>query len=184
MGDEKLRSKRQRQNHLLIRMSLTNHTLSTRMLGGQEQSWGSRDQRIYPKIRKLGSNGEENKTQVATSPLRERHMKAKKDREETQVRKSGAESDLPRANQCWWGCSGDPHTQLTGIEMSVAIMQISMQVPQELTLDLSYDPAIPLISMYWRDLHRHTTGICAYHCSWNNVTRVKSKNQFRCPSTY
>ena len=41
-----------------------------------------------------------------------------------------------------------PCALLVGLQMGAATVENSMEVPQELKLELSYDPAIPLLGFY------------------------------------
>ena len=41
-----------------------------------------------------------------------------------------------------------PCALLVGLQMGTATVENSMEVPQELKLELSYDPAIPLLGFY------------------------------------
>ena len=43
---------------------------------------------------------------------------------------------------------GNPCTLLVGMQIGVASMENSMVVPQKLKIELTYDPAIPLLGIY------------------------------------
>lgn len=42
----------------------------------------------------------------------------------------------------------NPYTLLAGVKLGLAIVEVSVEVPQNLKIDLSYDLAIPLLSIY------------------------------------
>ena len=46
-------------------------------------------------------------------------------------------------------------TLLVGLQIGTATMENSMEVPQKLRIDLPYDPAIPLLGIYPKDLKTH-----------------------------
>jgi nitrogen-specific signal transduction histidine kinase len=41
----------------------------------------------------------------------------------------------------------NPYTVLAGMQVNAAIMEINMEVPQNLKLELSYDPSLPLLGV-------------------------------------
>jgi hypothetical protein len=49
-----------------------------------------------------------------------------------------------------WG-NRSPHTLLMGMQIIIAIMENSMQVPQKLKTELPYDPAVPLLRIYLKE---------------------------------
>lgn len=47
---------------------------------------------------------------------------------------------------------GKPYTLLVGMLIGMAIMENSMEVPQKLRIELPYDPTIPLLSVYSKEM--------------------------------
>ena len=43
---------------------------------------------------------------------------------------------------------GNPHILLVGIDISPALVENDMEVPQKLKIELPYDPAISLLGIY------------------------------------
>ena len=41
----------------------------------------------------------------------------------------------------------NPHTLLVGLQIGIATMEKSIEVPQKLRIDLPYDPVIPLLDI-------------------------------------
>jgi hypothetical protein len=70
-----------------------------------------------------------------------------------------------------------------GIKTYVATMEINMEVPQDMNIELSYDSAIPLFGMYLKEFksayHRDT---CTPMFIAAQFTIAKLSNQSRCPS--
>ena len=53
-------------------------------------------------------------------------------------------------NKCWGGCGekGNPCALLVGMKTGAATVENSMEIPHKLKMELSYDPAIPLLGKY------------------------------------
>ena len=49
----------------------------------------------------------------------------------------------------------NPHSLLVGLQIGTATMENSMEVPQKTKTYLSYDPAVPLLRIYPKDLKTH-----------------------------
>ena len=76
---------------------------------------------------------------------------------------------------------GNPLTLLVGMQTSTAAMENSVEIPQKLQIELSYDPAIPLLG-----IHTEETRIERDTCTPMFITALfiiaRAWKQPRCPS--
>ena len=78
---------------------------------------------------------------------------------------------------------GNSHTLLVGVQTGAATMENSMEIPQNLRIELPYDPVIPLLGIYPKNLK---TPICKGTCTPVFIaalfTIAKTWKQPKCPS--
>ena len=78
---------------------------------------------------------------------------------------------------------GNSHTLLVGVQTGAATMENSMESPQKSRIELPYDPAIPLLGIYPKNLK---TQMCKDTCTPVFIaalfTIAKTWKQPKCPS--
>jgi hypothetical protein len=74
-----------------------------------------------------------------------------------------------------WVNGGDLYTLLVGMYISVATMEITMQVLKKLKIEFPYDPTIPLLPYIQRKVSQHTIEIHRFMAVLYNS---QAKNQW------
>ena len=75
------------------------------------------------------------------------------------------------------------HTLLVGLQISAATLESSMEIPQKVGMDPPFDPAIPLLGLYAKDLksaYYRDTATSMFIAAQFTIARLW--NQPRCPS--
>ena len=77
----------------------------------------------------------------------------------------------------------NPHTLLVGLLIGTITMEISMEVPHKTKIILPYDPPIPLLGIYPKDLKTHIKkDICTPMFIASLFTMAKTWKQLKCPT--
>ena len=77
---------------------------------------------------------------------------------------------------------GNPLTLLVGMQTSTATMENSVEIPQNLEIELPYDPAIPLLGIHTKET-RIERDMCTPMFITAVFTIVRTWKQPRCPLT-
>ena len=77
---------------------------------------------------------------------------------------------------------GNPLTLLVGMQTSTAAMENSVEIPQKLQIELSYDPAIPLLDIHTEET-RTERDTCTPVFIAALFTIARTWKQPRCPLT-
>ena len=79
---------------------------------------------------------------------------------------------------------GNPHSLLVGMKTGAATMENSMEILKKLKMEISYDPAIPLLGIYPKNLKSAIhTDPCTPMFIAALFTIAKMWKQPKCPST-
>jgi hypothetical protein len=65
----------------------------------------------------------------------------------------------------------EPSFTAGGIQISVATTEMNMEIPQETKIELSYDPALPLLDIYPKECKPHAIAISTNPCSLQHYSR-------------
>ena len=75
-----------------------------------------------------------------------------------------------------------PHTLLVGLQISAATLESSLEIPRKLGMEPPFDPVIPLLGLYPKDLksayYRDTT-TAMFIAAQFTISRLR--NQPKCP---
>ena len=80
--------------------------------------------------------------------------------------------------------NGNPNPLLVGMQIGAASMENSMEIPQKIKIEICYDPAIPLLGVYPKNLKSTIQrGLCTpmFISAW--FTIAKKWKQPKCPLT-
>ena len=78
---------------------------------------------------------------------------------------------------------GNPPTLLVGMQAGAATLENSMEVPQNLKIELPYEPGIALLGIYPKDTNVIRTSTCTRMFIAATSTIAKLWKDPRCPST-
>ena len=77
----------------------------------------------------------------------------------------------------------EPLSLLVGMQTGTATVENSMEFPQKLKMELPFDPVIPLLEIYSKELEKPITkDICTPMFIAAQFTIAKIRKQPRCPS--
>ena len=77
---------------------------------------------------------------------------------------------------------GYPPTLLLGMQIGTTTMENNMEIPQKLNIELPYDPANPLLGIYWdKTFIQKDTCMPMFNAAL--FTIAKTRKQSKCPLT-
>ena len=75
---------------------------------------------------------------------------------------------------------GNPHILLVGMQTGTATMEDSMEISQKIKIELPYDPAIPLLSIYPKGMNNVFLHLLQHYSQYprygNNLSVHRQKN--------